>query len=184
LGAAAHFSLMLGVAVSGLFLRPPVIGKLDRVTPYAYYTAAVMLGLALVHGVRLGPGAVLGVSAFVSQIIVGRVITHRLAPRDRRYLMLAQQNGITAIVLALILEVDFPGTVGVVALAVLVVNVLNGVTNSWSENGPGALLAPFRAVRQRTAAWRAGRLSPALPTPSDEPAQPVQPAVSGGQHRA
>jgi NhaP-type Na+/H+ or K+/H+ antiporter len=190
LGGAAHYSLMLGVAVSGLFLRPPAIRGLDRVTSYAYYTAAVMLGLVLVHGLPLLPGAALGVSAFVSQIIVGRVITRGLAPRDRRYLMLAQQNGITAIVLALVLEVNFPGTVGVIALAVLVVNVLNGVTNSCSENGPGVLLAPFtllvpfRIVRQRTAAAsRAGRLSPAPPTPLVAPAQPAHQAVPGGQHR-
>src|SRR5262249_35020891 len=115
LGGAAHFSLMLGGAVSGLFLRPPALSTLARVTPFAYYTAAVMLGLVLVHGVSPWVGAVLGLSAFLAQVVVGGVIARRLDTRDRRYLMLAQQNGITAIVLALILEVHFPGTVGIIA---------------------------------------------------------------------
>lgn len=178
LGGAAHFSLMLGVAVSGLFLRPPAIGRLDRTIRFAFYTAAVMLGLVLVHGVSLRAGAVLGISAFCAQIVVGRMITRGLAARDRRYLMLAQQNGITAIVLALILEPDFPGTVGVIAPAILVVNVLYAVTNTWSEDGPGALLAPLRAARWR-GVLQAHRPKPVedlppLPVALAHPAHPVR----------
>jgi len=186
LGGAAHFSLMLGVAVSGLFLRPPALSRLDKATRYAFYTAAVMLGLVLVHGVSLRAGAVLGVSAFTAQVIVGRVIARGLAARDRRYLMLAQQNGITAIVLALILESDFPGTVGVITPAILVINVLNAVTNTWSEDGFGALLGPLRSARRRCAALRTRwvRRPEPLPTSSAEPAHPARPAAPEGQRRA
>jgi hypothetical protein len=186
LAGAAHFSLMLGVAVSGLFLRPPAISRLDRVTPFAYYTAAVMLGLVLVHGVSPAAGAVLGVSAFLAQVVVGRVIARRLASQDRRYLMLAQQNGITAIVLALILEVDFPGTVGVIAPAVLVINVLNTVTNTWSENGPGALRVPLRAFPRWGETRRERRLRSvgALPATRAALAPPARPAVLGDQRPA
>jgi NhaP-type Na+/H+ or K+/H+ antiporter len=146
---AAHFSLLLGVAIAGLYLRPAAFSSLDRVTRVAFYLAALALGLVLaVRGSSVVAGTVLGVTAFAAQAVVATVLAHRLPWSDRRYLMLAQQNGITAIVLALILESDFPGTVGIIAPAVLVVNALNAVTNTYFESGPAALLAPLRALRR------------------------------------
>ena len=51
---------------------------------------------------------------------------------DRAHLALGQQNGLTAIVLALALQPYLPSAVGIIAMAVLTVNVLHLVTNgAW-----------------------------------------------------
>ena len=43
---------------------------------------------------------------------------------------MSQQNGITAIILALLLETVFPGTVAIVAPAILVISVLHLTSNT------------------------------------------------------
>lgn len=48
-----------------------------------------------------------------------------LSRRDRILLGIGQQNGLTAVLLALTLERDFPMTVGIVAPAVVTVNLLH-----------------------------------------------------------
>jgi hypothetical protein len=48
-----------------------------------------------------------------------------LSRRDRILLGIGQQNGLTAVLLALTLERDFPRTVGIVAPAVVTVNLLH-----------------------------------------------------------
>ena len=49
----------------------------------------------------------------------------------------SQQNGIAAIVLALVLERDFPGTVGIVAPAVLVITVVHASVNAVVDRYAG-----------------------------------------------
>jgi NhaP-type Na+/H+ or K+/H+ antiporter len=122
--------LMLAVAIAGLFVRP---GWLERWLPRATNTALVVaggvLGLLLVNGVNVWYGLALGVMAFLSQIVAGGLLTFGLPARDRLHLALAQQNGITAIILALQLEVDFDGAVAVIAPAILVTNTVHFVVN-------------------------------------------------------
>ena len=45
------------------------------------------------------------------------------AQANRRYLAFAQQNGITAMILALLFETELPETVGIVAPAILFINL-------------------------------------------------------------
>lgn len=124
-------SLLLGIAATGLFFRPPVARTVRVAVDAAYLIAAFALGLLLVGGIDLLSGLVLGSAAFLAQAVVGGGIIARGLPRvDRAYLSIAQQNGITAIILALLLEPDRPGTVGIVAPAILTVNVLHLVANS------------------------------------------------------
>ncbi|MBV1848706.1 hypothetical protein [Catellatospora tritici] len=122
--------LMLGLALAGLFLRPPALLRLlPKLTTAALYAATVLLGLLLVHGVAPIRGLTLGLAAFAAQIAVGAPLTRHLPPLDRQHLMLAQQNGITAIILAVRLEASFAGVVAVVAPAILVTNLVHFAAN-------------------------------------------------------
>ncbi|MGH3544355.1 MAG: hypothetical protein ACRDPW_00235 [Mycobacteriales bacterium] len=127
---AIGYLLMLGLALIGLFLRP------DHIDPIADWSVRIALavatfgvGIMLADGIDLVRGAALGVAAVAAQVIVGGVLTRRLPRQDRWYLSFAQQNGITAIILSLLLEPAYPGTIAVVAPAIVVVNVLHAVAN-------------------------------------------------------
>lgn len=100
----------------------------------AFYSATFLLGTFLVGGANVPAGILLGVTAFGVQVLVGYVIGGRMSRQDQLHLAFGQQNGITAIVLALALEPIFPQAVGIIAIAVLVVNVVNVVTNgTWDR---------------------------------------------------
>ncbi|HEX4216276.1 MAG TPA: hypothetical protein VIA06_23405 [Candidatus Dormibacteraeota bacterium] len=122
--------LMLTVAILGLFLRPR---WLDRIVPpavnVALAAAAALLGVLLLAGVDPVRGVILGMAAFASQLVVGYLLTRGLARRDRIHLAFAQQNGITAIILALRLEAQFPGVVAIVAPAILTTNLIHALAN-------------------------------------------------------
>lgn len=135
---------MLGIALVGLFLRPAIPRLLDHATRAAFVLATFALGAIAVTGVRLGPGLLLGCTAFLAQAVVSRFITRGQGRPDREYLALAQQNGITAIILALLLERDFPGTVAVVAPAILVINLLHIGTNALHDRG--RMTVPLRLL--------------------------------------
>lgn len=124
-----HF-LMLGIALIGLFLRPAGIDRyIDQIITWALRVAAVLLGLLLINGVEVGRGIALGIAAYGAQIIVGWLLTRGLPGRDRWHIAFAQQNGITAIILALLFEPLYPGTVAIIAPAIIVINGLHAVCN-------------------------------------------------------
>lgn len=126
--------LMLGLAIAGLFLRPDRLARvLPRLTGWALGGAAVLLGMLLVGGIDLGRGVALGVSAFAAQIVAALLLTRGLPGPDRVHLALAQQNGITAIILALRLEAQFAGVVAAVAPAILVTNTIYLVSNALAD---------------------------------------------------
>ncbi|MFB7930164.1 hypothetical protein ACFC4C_13755 [Streptomyces sp. NPDC056039] len=127
---AAANMLMLAVAVAGLFLRARAFARpLARAVTSAFLLATALLGLFAAQGVSLGPGVLLGVSAFGAQAVVAVLLmplfVRGLSRRDRILLGIGQQNGLTAVLLALTLERDFPKTVGIVAPAVVTVNLLH-----------------------------------------------------------
>lgn len=127
---AAWQFLMLGLAIAGLIFRPYLGPWLDRATQVALLLASVALGVLLVDGVALLPGLLLGAAAFAAQMVVALILPLKLSRSDRGYLALSQQSGITAIILALLLEPSFPGTVAVVAPAILVINILHVCSTS------------------------------------------------------
>jgi hypothetical protein len=125
-----------------LFLRPPGIAKfIDHAIVVALGAAAVLLGLLLVDGIDLWKGIALGVAAYFAQVIVGFLLTRGLPEKDRWHISFAQQNGITAIILALIFEPIHPGTVAIVAPAIIVVNGLHWAVNKFVDK---KLAAPAR----------------------------------------
>ncbi|WP_285778429.1 hypothetical protein [Microtetraspora sp. NBRC 13810] len=155
--------LILGVALLGLFYRPPLGAALDRLITAAFYLAAFALGMLLLGGVDLAAGAVLGGAAFLAQVLVGGVLIapRRMGVTDRVYLALGQQNGLTAIVLVLSLQPAFPQAIAAVAPAILLVNVLHLVLNGvWDmrERIPGWLLR-VRDSRERPGLARVARVT-------------------------
>ncbi|WP_416967354.1 hypothetical protein [Streptomyces sp. 4F14] len=162
---AASYTLMLGIAVVGLFFRPEALGRrLPQVTRFAYGFAAILLGLLLVGGVSVGYGVVLGAAAFAAHAAVASVLTRRLSRGDRVLLALGQQNGVTAIVLALSLEPAFPRAPAIVAPAIVTVNLLHWLANSTvggagKGNGPVPRWKRGPGRRSRTAT--AGSAAPA-----------------------
>lgn len=124
------YFMMLGIALIGLFLRPAKIEKgIDHAITWALRAAAVLLGFLLIGGINIWAGIALGVAAYSAQIIVGFLLTRSLPTRDRWHISFAQQNGITAIILALLFEPIHPGTVAIVAPAIIVINGLHAVVN-------------------------------------------------------
>lgn len=124
------YFLMLGIALIGLFLRPTkVAGLLDHAIVGALAVAATLLGILLVPGLDIWRGVALGVAAYAAQIVVGFLLTRGLPGKDRWHISFAQQNGITAIILALFFETIHPGTVAIVAPAIIVINGLHSVAN-------------------------------------------------------
>lgn len=138
--------MMLGLALIGLFLRPTTAAAkgdtegdaerfdrlVERAVDVAFYVAAILLGVLLAQGVNLVAGVAMGVVAYAAQAVVALPLTRKLGWSDRVYLMLAQQLGITAIILALRFEPAYPGTVAVVGPTIIVVNLLHAVMNKWA----------------------------------------------------
>jgi len=149
--AAIKFGLLLGFTVCGLFFRPPVARVMSWIVPMAFYSATFLLGIFLVGGANVLAGILLGATAFGVQILAGRVIGRRLSRQDQMHIALGQQNGITAIVLALALDPYFPQAVGIIAVAVLVVNVVNVVANGiWDRLTAVKAACRPRASRDQT----------------------------------
>ncbi|WP_214111193.1 hypothetical protein [Acrocarpospora catenulata] len=129
--AVANF-LMLAMAVIGLFLRPFADREVvvNRTVTGALIAATFATGMVLADGVDLARGLVLGLGAFLAQAVVGGLLLPRgFAREDRVQIALGQQNGITALVLALALVPLVGDAVAVVAPAILVVNLLHAVSN-------------------------------------------------------
>ncbi|MBB4711614.1 NhaP-type Na+/H+ or K+/H+ antiporter [Streptomyces luteogriseus] len=135
---AAQDMMVLAVALTGLLVRLGRFGAgLDTAVALAFLAASAVLGVVLASGeVFLREGLVLGVSAFAAQLLVTLLISRLVRPRltwpDLAHLGFGQQNGITAILLALALEPRFPGTVGVVGPAIVTVNLLHH-TFQWAR---------------------------------------------------
>ncbi|GAA2372669.1 hypothetical protein Cme02nite_01200 [Catellatospora methionotrophica] len=117
---------MLAMALIGLFARPPALERLmPRITEAAMYAAAAGLGVLLIGGVDLAAGIALGAVAFLAQALVAWPLTRGMPSADRWHLAAAQQHGITAIILALTLEIQFTGVVAVIAPTILTANLLH-----------------------------------------------------------
>lgn len=126
---AVYYFWMLGMAIIGLFMRPPIDKAINFTLHWALSLSAVLLGILLIDGIDVWRGVALGVATYSAQIIVGLLLTRKLPSRDRWHIAFAQQNGITAIILALLFESYYPGTVAIVGPAVLVTNTLHAVAN-------------------------------------------------------
>ncbi|WP_405736803.1 hypothetical protein OG885_28840 [Streptomyces sp. NBC_00028] len=169
--------LMLGLAVAALFFRPALGRWLGRATNAALWVATFLLGMLLAEGADFRVGAVLGAATFLAQVLVGAVVTLGFPARDRVSLSLSQQNGITAIILALLLEPALPQAVAVVAPAILVVNLLHLGSNALRDRG--RLTREECAGRTASVADTGGRASvPGTPEALGAGKEPPAPRAS------
>jgi hypothetical protein len=175
---AVWFSLLLALALIGMFFRPRLGRGLDRLIQAATVLATFAVGLAVVGGIEPTKALVLGGAAYVAQIVVGLLLTMPRRWRgDRARLALAQQNGMTAIVLALMLEPRFPGTIGIVAPAIVVVYVLHALCNGLLDRLDRPVPEPTRPVpeHQPTSPYRRSR-------PVNSVGNAVVPSVGPAEH--
>jgi hypothetical protein len=150
---AVMFLMMLGLALIGLFLRPTrsavasgvassdaqtdddEVERFDRflgrTVDVCYKVAAVLLGVMLAGGINPIAGVALGIVAYFAQAVVAVPLTRKLGRSDRIYLIFAQQLGVTAIILSLRFEPAYPGTVAIVAPAIIACNLLYATCNKW-----------------------------------------------------
>lgn len=126
LAASVATGWMLAIALIGLFARPASLQPLiPKITQGALYAATIGLGLLLIDGIAIWQGVSLGVAAFAAQAVAAALLTRGMPRVDRWHLAAAQQNGITAIILALTLQIQFDGVVAAVAPAIITVNLLH-----------------------------------------------------------
>lgn len=165
---------VLAVALAGLAVRPvprsrpDAVGRfLDASVGAAFLLASLLLGAVLSLGVAALPGVVLGAAAFAAHALVSLPLTRSQTAGDKALLAVAQQNGITAIILALLLEPAFGGTVAVVAPAILVINLLYLAGNGLYARLAGAapVPAPVAAAAGPSAVRAAGGEGAADPEP-------------------
>jgi NhaP-type Na+/H+ or K+/H+ antiporter len=151
LSVAVYYFWMLSVAIMGLFMRPPIESTLTHAVTWALNAAALLLGILLINGINIGAGIALGLAAYGAQVIVGLLLARKLAQRDRLHIAFAQQNGITAIILALLFEQYYPGTIAIVAPAIITVNVTHAIANALLDaylSKDTALLTPRHHIKK------------------------------------
>lgn len=143
IAAGAATRLYSVPAAAALLFRPIWLAKgrrADIITTATLCGATFLLGILLAGGVDVRGGILLGLMTFCSQMIVSWLVlwiaaklpglpTGRFSRRDAWHLALAQQNGITAIVLALNLEPQIPGAIATISLAIVTVNVVHFIAN-------------------------------------------------------
>ncbi|WP_157621387.1 hypothetical protein [Saccharothrix sp. NRRL B-16348] len=175
---AVQYSLLLALALLGLFFRPNLGRWVDGLAQAGMFAAIAAVGLVLAaefSWVLAGVGAVLGAAAFGAQAVVAFALTVPKRWRgDRVRLALGQQNGLTAIILALLLEPTFPGAIAVVAPAVVVVNLLHAVANGVYDRVAPARPAPVPVPVPPRGPKRVPRV-PLNPVPQPTPAYRVKP---------
>ncbi len=131
---AVPFQLMLGIALCGLFLRPSLDSVLPRLTNIAFVLAAGILGTLVSFDLPLiGIGVLLGVASFLSQILATALVAKGLSWNDKLFLAVAQYNGITSVILALVIGAVFGEVVTIIAVAVVTINSIYYVTNHMVE---------------------------------------------------
>jgi NhaP-type Na+/H+ or K+/H+ antiporter len=131
-------------ALVSVVFRPAWLGGKfgELLTSTALYGATFLLGVLLAEGVEWRGGLVLGVTTYASQMIVAWLVVwlsalitptskkqNTFSVREVWHLALAQQNGITAIVLALVLQPIVPIAVATISLAIVVVNLTQFCAN-------------------------------------------------------
>ncbi len=115
-------SLVLGIALVGLFLRPVPNGVSNHAERSILAVTALLAGLTLADGINVAAGVLLGVAAYLAQMLVAIPI------REPRF-GLAHRTSSDVLVLALVLEPLLPGSVATLIPALLVTTGLHRATN-------------------------------------------------------
>ncbi len=124
------------IALSALFIRTEIIRNIiKKIVPFLYNFSIILMGMKLVEGINISYAMVLAGAAICSQIIVGYMMTSTLPVTDRWFISFSQQNGLTAIVLSLLLLKFDPQLTSIVAPAILIINIMHMIFNTIINNG-------------------------------------------------
>lgn len=127
---AIFFHGLLLSALVALVIRPIIIiNWVCKIIPYILYLAVALIGMELIDGINWSLAFLLSIAVIFSQIIVGRLLTKGLSLNDRLKICFAQQNGLTAIILALVLSVQFPDLIAIIAPSVFIINLMHILLN-------------------------------------------------------
>lgn len=117
-------------ALIALIIKPKIILKwMGKVIPYILYIAVILMGMQLTHGIQWSSAILLSISVVVSQVIVGWLLTRGLNMNDSLKICFAQQNGLTAMILALALSTQFPNLIAVIAPSIFIINLIHILSN-------------------------------------------------------
>ncbi|MDA9129083.1 hypothetical protein N9J72_01235 [Candidatus Gracilibacteria bacterium] len=128
-----YFGYMLAIAIIALFLRPNIESVLNNAISFSFYSASILLGILLINGISIATGLFLALFCIISQVICSFLLARNFSFQDKVYLALGQQNGITSIILAIIIFQYFPNIIGVIAPAIIVINILHYFLNTQAD---------------------------------------------------
>ena len=128
-----YFQLMLSIAVIALFLRPNIEYIIEYITSWAFYAASFLLWILLITNFNILWGIFIAIFCIFSQIISAFLLANKFSFQDRVYLGFGQQNGITSIILAVLIFQYFPSTVWYIAPAIIVINILHYILNRYAD---------------------------------------------------
>lgn len=107
-------SILIGLLLS-LFLNPSI---LLTSSIYSYLTYTLKLGI------------ILGILAFLAQVLVTYTVLPNFPKSDKQMFALAQYNGITSIILSSLVLIYYNQTVAIISVAIITISILYFSTNS------------------------------------------------------
>jgi len=128
-----YFKLMLSIALIALFFRPKISKTLDKAINFSLYISTILLGILLINGISFFIGFLLAIFTVLSQIIALFILMREFSQKDKVYLAFGQQNGITSIILAIIIESFYSGTISIIAPAIFFINSLYFILNHLAD---------------------------------------------------
>ena len=142
------------MAITGLFLRPKIDRLVNVSVKICFAVALFLIGMHLISGLEVMWGFIVGLSVVFAQIATVILFMRAMSVRDRAYLACSQQNGITAIILALLFETQNVAVAGIVAFAILVINLVHTLSFHSLDYfflegslNPVGMLTPTRASK-------------------------------------
>jgi NhaP-type Na+/H+ or K+/H+ antiporter len=128
-----YLKLMLAIAIIALFFRPKIEKYIDKSIVLAFYLSTILLGILLINGISLEIGLLLALFTVLSQIISSFILVNHFSKKDKIYLAFGQQNGITSIILSILIEGFYPGTIAIIAPAIFFINSIYYLLNYLAD---------------------------------------------------
>jgi NhaP-type Na+/H+ or K+/H+ antiporter len=127
--ASIWMQLLLAIAIVGLYLRPR-IPYLAQIVQGTFLLSAIILGSLITFDPQaIICGVTLGAIAFFAQGIATLIVAPKLKSNDKLFLSFAQYNGITSIILALVISQHIPQVLNIIGVAILTINGLYFAVN-------------------------------------------------------
>ena len=134
------FEAFLGIALIGLFIRYDGINTLYNITLKGVFLClgicmGIILYTTMIDFTTILYGLLCGIIAFIAQIIIGFTVSkyYSFTVKDMLYIMFAQYNGLTTILLALVIAPLYPLIIPLSIVSIIIVSFLYTTTNAFLE---------------------------------------------------